>query len=140
MKVEEENKMKEKENSFVRRNGLNNKILESVEEEGKVERKEKENSLVRDRGLNNKFIKMAARRNDNRAESERKFRMQRQKEMEAKKMNMMDNGTDTIRNDAIGTTICYQGQRDMTQECYLPSGQFQEKSQSMETVSYEATV
>ena len=80
MKVEERNK--EKENSYVRSNGLNHKFLEIVEKGGKIGRKEKENSLVRDNGLNNKIIRMAAEKNESRAESERKFRMQRQKEAE----------------------------------------------------------
>ena len=75
--------MKEKENSYVRSNGLNIKNLEIVEKGEKVVRKEKENSLVRDSGLNNKIIEMAAEWNESRAEAECKFRMQRQKEMEA---------------------------------------------------------
>ena len=83
MKVEEGNKTEKEENSYVRSNGLNYKIMEIVEKGEKVVRKEKENILVRDSGLNNKIIGMAAERDESRAEAERKFRTRRQKEAEA---------------------------------------------------------
>ena len=36
---------------------------------------------------------------------------------------MMDNGVDTIKSNAIGGIISYQGQGTMTQEFHLPLGQ-----------------